>query len=197
MRIVLGLVLLLAITEMASAYDSKIGHPSFLEAAVFFLTSAELHPSAHHLGAPYIRGAPTGIQVWGIHGMDGRLYPPVPNIGSSPDREFQLTENAPCIVTAVVAHAPVYTAEYFDFNEFPAPDTATALKGSATLVLGNGAICFTIGKLSPQGMAQPTCRTREVMGFATLVERRLAALGYIRNHFCPGLREPPLSRKPY
>ena len=118
MRIVFGLIFMLAITETASAYDPKIGHPSFLEAAVFFLTSAELHPSAHHLSAPYIRGVPTGIQVWGIHGMDGHLYPPVPNIRFSPDREFQLTENAPCIVTAVVAHTPVYTAEYFDFPIF-------------------------------------------------------------------------------
>ena len=64
-------------------------------------------------------------------------------------------------------------------------------------MLGNGALCFTVGRLSPTGIAEPTCRTREVMGFTTLIERRLAALNYIRSNFCPGLRAPPLSLKPY
>jgi hypothetical protein len=180
-------LLLTALTiPMASGQDINIVRPSFIESAVFFLTGKE-PPAAVAL-------SDTAMRL------------------RDKSADFRQSKDDPCLVIELQT-APPYGLTSYDFSKFPGPRSATGrYTDAAVFTLPSGAIQTAKRRFTSDcNNTMPTCTlelvpgstrmvgdggTFSLIGGTTLV-RQLAALTYIRDDFCPGLPEPPITIKPY
>jgi hypothetical protein len=175
-----------AFTTTAVCQDVEIVRPSFIESVAFFMTGKE--PPA------VIILSDTAVRV------------------SDQPTDFQQSKEDPCLVFEKQT-VPPYGLKYWNFAYFPGPSSAKISTdgvaifdlpfGTRPVVFQQQAACSAKRNLSPDGsgkvdvdLGSIMCATRMMFG-GPEVGRRLAALRYIRDNFCAGLPEPPITIKPY
>ncbi len=167
------------------AQDMKVTHPPFLEAAVFFLTGKE---------PPEAISLPDGdMQVSG-RALRGGFIGPIEIFA------YHVLSDDPCRVMKMETQPP-YLIEFYNFNRFSGPRSARILRDGATISMNDGYCSGNgtndDGKVHILAETPITCSSQYLWTLIGPVSRRLAALDYIRNNFCPGMPEPPLTIKPY
>jgi hypothetical protein len=201
--LVLGATLAFVSGNSASAQDT-LAHPSFLEAAVFVLE-----------GNTPTNDPPNGALSW-VKIVDSNRIRVTTSHLRGPQLTFYFSvgdDSFPCTVFQLLA-TPPYTAKAWDFNLFSGPMLAkTSNYGMnnymVTVPIGSGGYCYGNGKLFSNGTIGveatgtktcPVSSTVDMLGGSNLFlapARRLVALQYIRDNFCPGLPDPPRTIIPY
>ena len=178
-------VILVVLSSGAFAQNKDESHPSFLEAGIFFITARE---------------PPKEVRL-----LSSRLatvidFRKVPGTGALRDGVYEfktLEEYGPCTILSFLLDPP-YGMRTVDFNKLPSPRAMKLFGGeftTAEMELPNQAWCETKTTVSPEGLITveqdtTTCFKKYDLG-GYKIDRRLKALDYIRNNFCPGQPEPP------
>lgn len=170
-----SILLLMFSAQATQAQEINISKPSFIEAAVFFLSGREADQEK-----PWLKAVPLSESAMSI-----------PGVHVEQDKE------RPCVVYAEET-GPPYRVERFDFALFPGPRSAKiSHDGFPVFALRDEAHCAAVRAKDGQFKAKSFhCEATMILGGPDTY-RRLLALQYIRDNFCMGLAEPTLSEKPY
>jgi hypothetical protein len=187
--IILFSVLPVCEPQLAAADDL---HPSFLEAAVFFMTGRE---PPHDVE---LRSEKLAV-------VRNRFYPEQgdPEQGQARDArcEYSILDTEPCTIYVFMLDPP-YGAERLEFMKLPSPRAMKMFNDDAfQMDIPHETWCKSKAEVNSKGVVErikgtSMCSRGKILGGEKF--RRLAALDYIRANFCPGQPEPPPPpRKPY